>query len=157
VNHGRSRTRDGIEHPRRAEHPRRTGSARRVGAVTPGHSAFVAEPDPPTVGAGPLWRGAVFLAGLLCILTGVVLTALPGPLTIPPILLGLHVWFTEFTWARRLFGVFRTKARQAWKHARRHPLRAGAFTLGGLLLAALAMWSVGHFHLVAWVGAPFTS
>jgi len=106
---------------------------------------------------GPLWRGAVFLAGLLCILAGVVLTVLPGPLTIPPILLGLYVWSTEFTWARRLFGVFRTKARQAWKHARRHPLRAGACTLGGLLLAALAMWSVGHFHLVAWVGASFTS
>jgi hypothetical protein len=64
---------------------------------------------------------------------------LPGPLTIPPILLGLYVWSTEFTWARQLFGVFRTKAQQAWKHARRHPPRAEAFTLGGLLLAAPAM------------------
>jgi len=101
---------------------------------------------------GPLWQGAVFLTGLLCIVAGVLLAVLPGPLTIPPILLGLYVWSTEFAWARRLFGVFRTKGRRAWKHARRHPLRAGALTVGGLLLAAVAMWTVGHFHLVAWVG-----
>ena len=106
---------------------------------------------------GPLWRGAVFLAGLLCILAGVVLTVLPGPLTIPPILLGLYVWSTEFAWARRLFGVFRTKGRRAWRHARQHPLRAGAITASGLLVAAGTMWTVGHFHLVAWVGALFAS
>ncbi|MGY1837626.1 PGPGW domain-containing protein [Blastococcus sp. SYSU DS0510] len=70
---------------------------------------------------GPLWRAAVFAVGLLCILTGVVPTVLPGPRTLPPILLGLYVWSTEFPWARRLFGVFRTKARRAWGHARRAP------------------------------------
>jgi hypothetical protein len=106
---------------------------------------------------GPLWRAAVFVVGLLCILAGVVLTVLPGPLTIPPILLGLYVWSTEFAWARQLFGVFRTKARRAWRHARRHPLPAGAITVSGLLVAAGAIWSVGHFHLVDQVGALFTS
>lgn len=106
---------------------------------------------------GPLWRSAVFLAGLLCIVAGVALAVLPGPLTIPPILLGLYVWSTEFTWARRLFDVFRSKGRRAWQHARQHPLPAAAVTIGGLLGAAGAMWSVGHFHLVAWVGALFTS
>jgi hypothetical protein len=87
----------------------------------------------------------------------VALTVLSGPLTIPPILLGLYVWSTEFAWARRLFGVFRTKGRQAWKHARQHPLSAGAVTVGGLLAAAVVMWSVGHFHLTAWVGELFSS
>jgi hypothetical protein len=106
---------------------------------------------------GPLWRGAVFLAGLLCIVAGVALTVLPGPLTIPPILLGLYLWSTEFSWARRLFAVFRTKGRRAWQHARRHPLGAGVVTVGGLLVAAIAMWSVGHFHLIARVGDLFGS
>ena len=106
---------------------------------------------------GPLWRGAVFLAGLLCIVAGGVLAVLPGPLTIPPILLGLYLWSTEFAWARRIFGIFRTKGRRAWQHARRHPVGAGALTGGGLFLAAAAMWTVGHFHLVAWVGDLFAS
>jgi hypothetical protein len=106
---------------------------------------------------GPLWRGLVFLVGLLCILAGVVLTVLPGPLTIPPILLGLYLWSTEFVWARRLFGVFRTKGQRAWRLARLHPLRAGAITGSGLLMAAAAIWSVGHFHLVAWAGALLTT
>lgn len=107
--------------------------------------------------AEPLWRGAVFLAGLLCIVAGVALTVLPGPLTIPPILLGLYVWSTEFAFARRLFVVFRTKGRRAWKHARQHPVSAGAITVGGLLLGAVAMWSVGHFHPIARVGDLFSS
>jgi putative transmembrane protein PGPGW len=104
-----------------------------------------------------MWRSTVFLAGLLCITAGVALAVLPGPLTIPPIALGLYVWSTEFRWARRLFGVFRNKGRRAWQHARRHPLSASAVTVGGLLGATLAMWSVGHFHLVAWVGDLFPS
>jgi hypothetical protein len=104
-----------------------------------------------------LWRAAVFLAGLLCIVTGLALTVLPGPLTIPPILLGLYVWSTEFSWARRLFGVFWIKGRRAWKHAGQHPLGAGAVTVGGLLVAAIAMWSVVHFHFIARVGDLFGS
>jgi hypothetical protein len=95
--------------------------------------------------------------GLVCILAGVVLTVLPGPLTIPPILLGLYVWSTEFGWAGRLLGVFRIKGRRAWRHARRYPIRAGAITVTGLLMAAAALWSVGHFHLVARAGALLTS
>jgi hypothetical protein len=43
----------------------------------------------------------VFLAGLLCIAAGVALSVLPGPLTIPPVLLGLWIWSTEFDWAQR--------------------------------------------------------
>jgi hypothetical protein len=96
-----------------------------------------------------VWRGAVFTAGLLFVLLGIALTALPGPLTIPPVLLGLWVWSTEFDWARRLFASFRRKATDTWKHAKQHPVSSTVVTVGGLALAAVAFWAVGHFHLVA--------
>ena len=73
---------------------------------------------------------------------------LPGPLTIPPVLLGLWVWSTEFEWARRVFVTFRRKAREAWQHARQHPVSSIAVTVGGLAAAALMFWAVGHFDLV---------
>ena len=46
-------------------------------------------------------RVVVFVAGLLLILLGLVLIVLPGPLTIPPILLGVWLWSLEFEFARR--------------------------------------------------------
>ena len=94
------------------------------------------------------WRIGVFAAGLLFVLLGLALTVLPGPLTIPPVLLGLWVWSTEFEWARRVFVTFRRKARDAWAHARQHPVSSAAVTLGGLAAAGLAFWAVGHFDLV---------
>ena len=78
---------------------------------------------------------------------------LPGPLTIPPVLLGLYLWSTEFGWARRMFDVVRIKARTAWRHARAHPWSAAVVTGGGLLAAAAVIWAVGHFHLIARAGA----
>ena len=77
---------------------------------------------------------------------------LPGPLTIPPVLLGLHLWSTEFDWARRMFDVVRIKARTAWRHARARPWAAVVVTAGGLVAAAAAFWAVGHFHLIARAG-----
>jgi hypothetical protein len=94
------------------------------------------------------WRVGVFVAGLVCVLLGLVLTVLPGPLTIPPVLLGLWVWSTEFEWARRVFVTFRRKARDAWQHARQHPVSSAAVTVAGLAAAALVFWAVGHFDLV---------
>ena len=64
-------------------------------------------------GLATAYRVAVFFAGLLFVLLGLALTVLPGPLTIPPILVGLWVWSTEFEWARRFFVAFRRKARDA--------------------------------------------
>ena len=53
------------------------------------------------------WRIGVFTVGLLFVALGIALTVLPGPLTIPPILLGLWVWSTEFDWAEaRMFPVW---------------------------------------------------
>ena len=68
-----------------------------------------ARPSPPHRTRGR-WRSVptfvrqpvVVVFGLLLILLGCVLIVLPGPFTIPPILLGLTVLGTEFAWARRL-------------------------------------------------------
>ena len=99
-------------------------------------------------GLATAYRVAVFFAGLLFVLLGLALTVLPGPLTIPPILVGLWVWSTEFEWARRFFVAFRRKAKDAWAHARQHPVSSAAVTVGGLVAAGVAFWAVGHYDLV---------
>jgi hypothetical protein len=95
-----------------------------------------------------VWRVGVFVAGLLFVLLGIALTVLPGPLTIPPILVGLWVWSTEFDWASRVFATFARKGRDAWRHAKQHPVSSAAVTIGGLAAAGLLFWAVGHFDLV---------
>ena len=99
-------------------------------------------------GIGHAWRIGVFLAGLLCIAAGFALAVLPGPLTIPPVLFGLWIWSTEFEWAHRLFASFQRKGKDAWEHAKRHPVTSAFGTVGGLVLAGVAIWAVYHFHLV---------
>ena len=94
------------------------------------------------------WRIGVFVVGLLCVAIGVALAVLPGPLTIPPVLLGLWVWSTEFRWARRFFDTFKEKARATWTHAKQHPVSSIVITVGGLAAAAVAFWAVGHFQVV---------
>jgi hypothetical protein len=74
---------------------------------------------------------------------------LPGPLTIPPILLGLWIWSTEFRFAERFFDSFKEKGKEAWAHAKRHPHSSAAITIGGLVAAGVAMWAVVHYDLVA--------
>jgi Putative transmembrane protein (PGPGW) len=64
------------------------------------------------------------------------------------VLVGLWIWSTEFEWARRVFVTFRRKARDAWTHAKQHPVSSAAVTVGGLAAAALVFWAVGHFELV---------
>jgi hypothetical protein len=99
-------------------------------------------------GLGLAWRVGVFLSGLLCIAAGFALAVLPGPLTIPPVLLGLWIWSTEFEWAHRLFASFEKKAKEAWDHAKRHPVTSTLITVGGLVAAGAAIWAVYHFELV---------
>ena len=94
------------------------------------------------------YRVGVFVVGLLFIGLGVALAALPGPLTIPPVLLGLWIWSSEFAFADRLFESFKTKARGAWAHARRHPVTSSLVTVGGLLAAGAAFWAVQEYELV---------
>jgi hypothetical protein len=99
-------------------------------------------------GLGHAYRIGVFAAGLVFIALGCALAVLPGPLTIPPVLLGLWIWSTEFAFAARFFERFKLRADAAWAHAKRHPTSSTAVTLGGLLLAALALWAIRHFELV---------
>jgi hypothetical protein len=100
-------------------------------------------------GVGQAYRIGVFVLGLLCIVVGVALAVLPGPLTIPPVLLGLWIWSTEFRFAKRFFDSFKRKAEDAWAHAKAHPASSAAITIGGLVAAGAAMWAVAHFELVS--------
>ena len=93
-------------------------------------------------------RVVLFVAGLLLILLGLALIVLPGPLTIPPIIVGLWIWSTEFEWAHRFFSIWKEKGQDAWDHARRHPVSSTAITIGGLVAAAVAIWAVLHFDLM---------
>src|SRR3954452_15735260 len=99
-------------------------------------------------GVGHAYRTGVFVAGLLCIALGLALAVLPGPLTIPPVLLGLWIWSTEFRFAERFFDSFKEKAQEAWAHAKKHPASSAAITVGGLVAAGVAMWAVVHYELV---------
>ena len=100
-------------------------------------------------GVGHAYRVGVFVVGLLFIVLGIGLAVLPGPLTIPPVLFGLWIWSTEFRFARRFFESFKRKGKQAWAHAKRHPVSSSAITVGGLAAAAAAGWAVSYFELVS--------
>lgn len=99
-------------------------------------------------GIGQLYRAGVFLLGLLCVAAGFALAVLPGPLTIPPVLLGLYIWSTEFRWAKKLFDQFAIKAKEAWEHAKRKPVSSALITVGGIAGAIAAVLLVRHYELV---------
>ena len=99
-------------------------------------------------GVRPFWRVGVFVLGLVLVLGGFALAVLPGPLTIPPVLLGLWIWSTEFEWAHRFFEPFKKKGEEAWDHAKRHPVSSTIFTILGLVVAGVAIWATNHYDLV---------
>jgi hypothetical protein len=100
-------------------------------------------------GIGQAYRVGVFVLGLALIALGGVLLIFPGPLTIPPVLLGLYVWSTEFSWAHRWFEQAKQKGQEAWQHAKVHPVSSTIITVGGLVAAGVVIWAVRHFDLVA--------
>ena len=73
-----------------------------LGAPTPAPKGGVRDRIRSKPGLREAYRVGVFVLGLLCIAAGIGLAALPGPLTIPPVLLGLYIWSTEFQFAHRL-------------------------------------------------------
>ena len=86
-----------------------------------------------TPGGATAVKVIVFLSGLLFILLGLALSAFPGPLTIPPILLGLYIWSTEFAWAERLLDRAKRSAQEAWEKAKARPVVTGLVTVSGLI------------------------
>ena len=98
-------------------------------------------------GALLLKAGALVLGGAFIAL-GFALVVLPGPLTIPPILLGLYVLSTEFAWADRLKDRAEASAKEAWAGAKKKPVTSALITVGGLVAAGAVIWAVGHYELV---------
>jgi uncharacterized membrane protein YbaN (DUF454 family) len=94
-------------------------------------------------------RVLLFVAGLLLILTGLVLVVLPGPLTIPPVLFGLWLWSLEFEFARRWLRPVRARGSVAWDQARGRPIRTSLVTVLGLVGAGLLIWAVLRYDLVS--------
>jgi len=102
-----------------------------------------------------LLKSVVFLAGLLFIAVGAVLVVLPGPLTIPPVLLGLYIWSTEFAWAERLRLRAAVRGRAVWQATKRRPVHATAVTVGGLVLLAAGLLAVRRYEIVDRVTGSF--
>lgn len=93
-------------------------------------------------------RIVVFVTGLLLIVIGLVLVVLPGPLTIPPIVLGVWLWSREFEFARRWVAPLRTRGAQALDAAREKPVHTTVVTVAGLVGAALMIWAVFRYDLL---------
>ena len=101
-----------------------------------------------TPGGALVLKLAVFVVGLLFILLGIALAALPGPLTIPPILLGVWIWSSEFAWAERLFDRAKASAQEAWEKAKRRPVVSALVTVSGLVAVGVGLWLVSRYELV---------
>ena len=93
-------------------------------------------------------KGIVLVSGLFFVLLGLALSALPGPLTIPPVLLGLYIWSTEFAWAHRLLERAKRSAHEAWEQARRKPVLTGLATLSGLVAFGVGIYLTARYELV---------
>ena len=102
-----------------------------------------------TPGGASLLKGIVFVTGLAFILVGCALIVAPGPLTIPPILIGLYIWSTEFAWADRLLDRAKASAREAWEDAKRRPVVSAFVTVGGLVALGVGLYLVSKYELVS--------
>ena len=95
-----------------------------------------------------LRRVVVFVAGLMLIVLGLVLIVLPGPLTIPPILLGVWLWSREFEFARRWMRPLQEKGAVAWEKAKEHPVHTTTITAVGLVGAVVVTWATFRYDLI---------
>ena len=101
-----------------------------------------------TPGGAHLLKVVVFVVGLLFILLGFALIVAPGPLTIPPILVGLYIWSTEFAWADRLLDRAKASAREAWVNAKAKPVVSALVTGSGLVALGVGLFLVSKYELV---------
>jgi drug/metabolite transporter (DMT)-like permease len=95
-----------------------------------------------------LRRVVLFVAGLLLIVSGLVLVVLPGPLTIPPVLLGLWLWSLEFEFARHWLRPVKERGSQAWDLAKEKPVHTTIVTVLGLIGAGVAIWMTLRYDLL---------
>lgn len=102
-----------------------------------------------TPGGAQLLQVLVFVVGLAFILLGLVLVVAPGPLTIPPILIGLYVWSTEFAWADRWLDRAKDSAREAWEQAKAKPVVSALVTTSGLVALGVGLYVASRYELVA--------
>src|SRR6478752_9418242 len=93
-------------------------------------------------------RVVLFVAGLLLILIGLALIVLPGPLTIPPILLGVWLWSLEFEFARHWLRPIKKQGSAAWDTAKEKPVHTTAVTVLGLVGAGLLIWAALRYDLL---------
>lgn len=105
-----------------------------------------------TPGGAVLLKVGTFLLGAVFIGLGLAAAVLPGPLTIPPVLLGLWIWAGEFVWAQALLERAQEQGRAAWEAAKRNQVVATVTTVAGLVAAGAVVWVVDHFSLVARAG-----
>jgi uncharacterized protein (TIGR02611 family) len=68
-------------------------------------------------------RIVIFVVGVALVLLGVALIPLPGPFSIPLMLLGLAVLATEYVWAERILDTVKDKAKKASEVAKRSVFR----------------------------------
>ena len=101
-----------------------------------------------TPGGAIALKIGVLVVGMLFIALGLAAAVLPGPLTIPPMLLGLYVLASEFDWADRLLQRAKHSAQEAWEKAKQKPVLSAVTTIGGLVAAGVVIWAVGHYDLV---------
>jgi hypothetical protein len=90
----------------------------------------------------------LFVAGLLLILIGLALIVLPGPLTIPPILLGVWLWSLEFEFARHWLRPIKKQGSAAWETAKEKPVHTTVVTVLGLIGAAFLIWAALRYDLL---------
>ena len=92
---------------------------------------------------GRFYRAAFVVAGVLILLTGIAMLALPGPafVVIP---IGLAILALEFTWAERLLETALEKAADAQdKAADATPLQKGlGLTAGAIAIAAFVVAAI---------------
>lgn len=101
-----------------------------------------------TPGGSLVLKGLVFVTGAFFIALGILLVVLPGPLTIPPVLLGLYIWSTEFEWAERLRVRAADRGRVAWEATKRRPVHATVVTLAGLVALAAGLVAMSRYEIV---------
>ena len=104
-----------------------------------------------TRGGRLLVRAVVLVVGALFVALGLLLVVLPGPLTIPPILVGVYIWSTEFAWADRLRERAVHSAQEAWEQAKKRPLASGLATGGGLIAMVAGFWAVRRYGITGMV------